>query len=389
MTRSTIEMNIANPYPAYARQRNDQPVFQAGKQQWIISRYEDALTLLSDPRCTHWGQDEEQASSLPPVEKAIARTLSYLTPGNEKPFRKMILHQLAASSLRIEESSMLAEAQQIWELHSPTNVLEFVQGFAHPFTFGTIGRIIGLPESLRKELMDTTDIANGEYLSFIPSAYEQKQISSSNFFLQSLQDFIAYKKRKPGKDLASEMIRLSVGEENDFLIPLLLLLFYAGHLNMMNFLGLSIILMDKHPHVQRSFRDQPKMILSAIDELIRYDSPLQYLMLVTKEIIEVGGIKIPAANHLLINVGAANRDPQQFTRPDQIDLNRKPRHLGFGAGAFRCIGARLAQLQAAIGIQSFLEHIPAYKIHHDQIEWRRHPFVQRGPRILNLKIEKQ
>jgi len=382
------EINQANPYPAYARQQKDQPVFQAGEQRWIISRYEDAMALLSDPRCTHWGQEQAQASALPPMEKAIARTLGYLTPGNEKPFRKMILHQLAASSLRIEQASMVEEARQIWERHSSSSALEFVHDFAHPFTFGTIGRIIGLPETLRNDLMKSAGVADGQYLSFIPLAYEQeKEAASSNLFLETLQHFIAYKKRKPGNDLTSELIRLSVGEEEEFMIPLLLLLFYAGHLNMMNFLGLAVLMMEEHPHVQQSFRSHPEKILPAIDELIRYDSPLQYLMLVTKEAIVVRGIQIPANSHLLINVGAANRDPQQFSKPKQIDLNRKPRHLGFGAGAFRCIGARLAQLQAAVGIQSFLEHVPAYTIDHKQIEWRAHPFVQRGPRILNLKIE--
>ncbi|MBC8757040.1 cytochrome P450 [Kordia sp. YSTF-M3] len=387
-TADTFSIGMKNPYPSYTYMQEHSPVHQLPSGQWIIFDYKNAHELLQSPKCLHWGQDERVFGNLPPMEKAIATTLYTLSPGSDRPYRKQILHQLAGRSLKIDEKSMQDLADDLLINLKGKNNIDIISDFAHPFTFGTICRIIGIPENQRETFSNLVAKMDGGYLSCI-DIETGKQTIEGAAFIQQLKELIKLKQNELGNDLCSVLLESSHQEPDQeaFLISMLILLFYAGHQNMMNFFGNALLTLHEHPKMQQEFREHPKLLDKGVDELIRYDSPLQYIMLIAKEDIKIDDKHISAGSQLLISVGAANRDASVFENPEQLILDREHKHLGYGVGAFRCIGARLAQLQASTGLNSWLKHVVAYNPKLDEVSWRMHPFVQRGPASVPVKID--
>ncbi len=301
--------------------------------------------MLQSPKCLHWGQDERVFAHLPPVEKAIATTLYAFSPESNRPYRKQVLHQLAGRSLRIDKTSMEQLAEALLSNLKNKQEIDFVRDFAHPFTFGTICRIIGIPEHQRKGFSDLVDRMDGGYLGCIDMETGQNT-KEGTLFIQQLRELISIKRKKPGNDLCSILLESSVDEpdQETFLIAMLILLFYAGHQNMMNFFGNALLALHEHPRMQQNFREHPELLHKGVDELIRYDSPLQYIMLIAKEDMDVRDKCITKGSQLLIGVGAANRDPGVFKDPEQLKLDREHKHLGYGVGAFRCIGGQIGSI---------------------------------------------
>ncbi|MFZ1791218.1 MAG: cytochrome P450 [Saprospiraceae bacterium] len=388
MTTEQRRIDPANPYDYYHDLQVNNPVFQIQEGTWMITRYVDACQLLQDPRCVHWGQDLDHSSNMPDLERSIAATLFNLAPDHYAPYRKQIMHQLAAKSLSLDEEKMLQEAQLLVEKLKSKTELDFIEDFAHPFTFGIISRIIGIPENRRESLSNLVSKMDGGYLACIDNK-SGHLTADGNLFIHFLQDLIALKKEQPGNDLCSALLSSSSDEKDQevFLLSMLVLLLYAGHQNMMNFFGNAILAMHAHMEAQNQFRESEKLLEKSIDEIIRYDSPLQYIILIAKEDFYFGEHFIHKGNQLMIAVGAANRDADAFDRPDQLMPGRQPKHLGFGIGAFRCIGARLAQMEAFLGLNVWLQNTESYFPIQEQIKWRTNPYVQRGPSYLPMKVK--
>lgn len=384
---SEPQYSIADPYPWYKWVQQEKPVFKTPQGMWMITAYEDAMMLLSDPRCSHWGQDSQIFQYLSPVEKAIAQTLHALAPGHTPTFRKQIMHQLAARTLQIDEDDMKQQADEILSGLRSSSRIEFMTDYAHPFTFGTICRVMGVPKEEVSTFSKIVGSLRGGYLSFVnEKLWESGEDEARKIFIDTLQRLIGLKRQKPGKDLCSAILAVvpDDGSDDSFIISLMVLLFYAGHQNMMNFMGNALVALQGRTEDQSKLRESLPFAITSVDELIRYDSPLQSVLLVTQEAINLHGISIPSGSQLLISIGAANRDPAKFESPDELILGRRPNHLGFGAGAFRCIGARLAQIQGGIGLHRFFANLNSSTIV-DNISWS-HFSVQRGPSSILLDI---
>ena len=383
-----VIINRQDPYPAYRYLQENAPVHQTREGQWLVTRYADAQQLLQDPRCLHWGQSRNGINKLPPMEAAIANTLFNLSPDSDHPYRKQVMHQLAARSLQIEEDVMDQLATNLIAGLKRRRTFDFISDFAHPFTFGTISRIIGVPEKMRDTFSRIVGGMNGGYLACI-DVKSGASIPNGREFTNQLLALIALKKENPGNDLCSTLLHHSDAEANQesFILSMLTLLFYAGHLNMMNFLGNAVLALQEHASMQSILRSSPDLVKNSVDELIRYDSPLQFIMLIAREDLTLRDKFISSGSHLLVAVGAANRDPEVFEKPNQLILGRGVRHLGFGMGAFRCVGARLAQMQGFVGLKNWLQGTARFECISSQLNWRKQPFVQRGPSILPMNVE--
>ena len=353
--------------------------------QWVITGYEDAVSLLQNPSCSHWGQDTETQTMLFSGRGAVAKTLFAFAPDSGLPYRKRVMHALAGKNLRFEAKSMRTQADTLLANLNGQEEIDFIKDYAHPFTFETISRIIGIPDDDIGDLSKIVSEINGMYLELI---YNPVSTGPGGVFLDFLRDFVAHKKTAPGDDLCSALIDAcrKEDEEDSFILSMLVLLFYAGHDNMMNFLGNAVIALNSHQAEQVALRQQLVQMSECIDELLRYDSPVQFFLLFAKQAVTLRKKTIPAGSQLLICIGAANRDPSAFSRPDSLDWTRKPAHLSFGTGAYRCIGARLAQLQAGTGLSSLLAWTDAYSPVDNGTIWRTAPYVQRGPSSLRMHV---
>lgn len=377
-----------NPYPAYKKLRDREPVHRSSPMQWIVTGYDDCVFLLEHPGISHWGQGSELHSKLF-AEGALSKTLYSFSIESGMPYRKSVMHALAGKQLKFDEENMALHAEKLLSRLYEKDEIEFMADFAHPFTFGSIARIIGVPEADIASLSDTvkTLLAEGGYLRYVINPGESK---AGNLFIGYLEKLIREKRQRPENDLCSELIDLCIKEQENetFILHMILILFYAGHDNMMNFLGNALYALDRFPQQQATLRENPAMMNGAVQELLRYDSPLQFLLLFAREAIPLRKKVIPAGSQILISIGGANHDPAVFPDPDSLDWGRKNRgHLSFGIGAFRCIGARLALLQASVALGQFLGNTRSYSLAEKGVDWYKNSFVQRGPASLRLEVD--
>jgi cytochrome P450 len=197
------------------------------------------------------------------------------------------------------------------------------------------------------------------------------------------------RRRHPENDLLSALIaaeeagdKLSEGE----LISTCILLFIAGHETTVNLIGNGLLALLRHPDQLRLLREEPALITSAIEELLRYDSPVQATARVASEDVELGGQLVPKGAILVCGIGAANRDPAHFPDPDCLDIRRRDnRHLSFGFGIHFCLGAPLARVEGQVAIGTLLRRRPRLELATDTPEWRESSTL-RGLKALPLSF---
>jgi pimeloyl-[acyl-carrier protein] synthase len=192
--------------------------------------------------------------------------------------------------------------------------------------------------------------------------------------VDSFRALAAERRRRPGDDLLSGLVeaeeagdRLSEQE----LLATCVLLYVAGHETTVNLIGNGVLALLRHRAEWRRLRDDPALLPGAIEELLRYDGPVQRTGRIAQEPVEIGGVDIAAGTLVLGLLGAANRDPAHFPDPDRLDVTREePRHLAFGVGIHYCLGAPLARLEAHVAIQTLLRRCPDLALAPEPPAWR-------------------
>jgi cytochrome P450 len=376
---------LRNPYPGFRVLRETAPVSWSPAGFWLVVRHDDVLALLRDSRCDHWGQDSGRAGS--GVETALRRALHLLSPQAGMRLRQSVAGGLAAN-LDAASAEIARHADSLLAGLRPRREFDLMRNYAGPFTFSAIARIIGVPPSDMEMLSNLAASLDGQFLSCLnPEELAPDLRAVASEFLLYLKDLIARKRRTRADDLLQRLISDAAGISDEEMIPLLVLLFYAGHQNMMNFIGNALVALSRWPDCLAAARKSPELLTRGVSELLRYESPVLYISLVARETILLRGCTIEPGAVIFAGVAAANRDPLAFPDPDRLDLSRNAgAHLGFGHGAFRCIGARLAELEAAVGLSRFLAHVSDFRIAEDAIEWRSNPVVQRGPVAVPVEV---
>jgi cytochrome P450 len=197
-------------------------------------------------------------------------------------------------------------------------------------------------------------------------------------FLAYLEILVAKRREKPGNPDRDVLTRLIQGEDNgerltakDLLHNCIFLL-NAGHETTTNLIGNGLVALSNHPDEKKRLIENPDLIKSAVEEMLRFESSNQLGNRMTVEPFELGGIALPAGTPVTLCIGAANRDPQQFADPERLDVGRTPnRHLAFGTGAHQCAGMALARLEGAIAISRFLARFPNYALNGEPVRGGR------------------
>ena len=263
--------------------------------------------------------------------------------------------------------------------------------YAHPLTFTMTCDLLGVPDADVAALAEMLAALAGNSLACLaPDRLDEQEGPPARAFQGYFRDLIERKRRTPGPDLASRLIDALSGAEDALdahLLNLLVLLFHASHHNMMNFIGNAVLALAARPECLELARASPRLLRQAVPELLRFDSPVQYISLVARESIALRGEGIAPGEAIVLGVGAANRDPEVFAEPDRLDLSRRPKgQLAFGLGAYRCIGATLAELEGAAALSRLLHHFVEFRAANEPIGWRTSPFVQRGPVALPIEV---
>ena len=349
-----------NPYLQYSRLRTDDPVHRSmALQSWILTRYEDCLHVLRD--IENFSSDGSYASG--ELGRAFreqrktaplgdVNSLLTVDPPAHTHLRSIISKEFTPRRVelllpRIEEISY-----QLFNEIDELDEFDLIECLALPLPVIVIAELLGIPASDRhlfkewsNKLASTTDVFNSEQAI---SEAQEATLELISYF----SDFIEVRRRLPEDDLISAFVKAqSEGTElsDDEILAFAILLLVAGNETTTNLIGNGIIALVNNQKAFSSVKQDPSLITSMIEEILRFDSPVQGVVRIAKNNISLQGKDISAGEIVMAMVGAANHDHEQFTEPESFDVRREQnRHLSFGLGPHFCLGAPLARLEASI-----------------------------------------
>jgi cytochrome P450 len=346
-----------NPAPEFARIRAEQPVFGVRRSlpngdfltMWLITKYADARELLSSRETSNSLGRSESAASQPGF-------LLSLDPPDHTRIRRMLtgqfsMRRLAAMRPYIEEIT----TRFLDEMEAAGSPVDLMQAFALPLPSLVICQLLGVPFEDQPEFQQRSDTMLDVFVT--PEQQAQNTLEM-NTYMQSL---VNRHRQDPGDDILGMLIRDHADELTDEeLLGIGNILLVAGHETTANTIGLGTLLLLQHPDQLSLVRDDPEVITSAVEELLRY---LTIVHTGTPRIILqdmiIGGQTIQAGDIATLSLPSANRDADFMTDPDVFDVNRQPQaHLTFGHGIHQCLGQQLARLEMSVALPALLRHFP-------------------------------
>ena len=357
----------ADPYPTYHALREADPVHRSPFMgMWILTRYRDVATVLRDPHFLADRTKWEGFQELPDVEPT--RSLLSLDPPDHTRMRNLVGR---AFTPRVVER-LLPQARAIvdgaLDAAAARGGLELIEDLAYPLPVAVIARMLGVPEADWPRFREWSRVlvASLDPLSIQESERVAEFRAAQDAISDYLAGVVALRRREPRDDLISALI--AVEERGDALserelLVMLILLLVAGHETTVNLIGNGVLALLRHPDQLALLRCRPELLESAVEELLRWDSPVQLTARVVGEDCELGGRALRRGELVMTLLGAANRDPARFPDPDRLDLARAPnQHFAFGRGIHFCLGAPLARLEGRVAIGSLVHRFPGLRL---------------------------
>ncbi|WP_455360723.1 cytochrome P450 [Streptomyces sp. SYSU K21746] len=390
---------VADPYPAYAELRARGRAHRfAPTGQWLIPHYADVSALLRDRRLgrtyLHRFTHEEFGRTPPPAAHEPFHVLNGnglldLEPPDHTRIRRLVSKAFTPRTVeRLAPTVQRLAAELVGNLVADGGG-DLVEAVAEPLPVAVIAEMLGIPESDRPLLRPwSADIVGMFELNPTEEA-AARAVRASVEFSAYLRELIAVRRKAPGDDLVSALI--SAHDEGDRLseqemVSTCVLLLNAGHEATVNTTANGWWTLFRHPDQLAALRAAPDALLStAVEELMRFDTPLQMFGRWVLDDIEVGGTVIPRGSEVALLFGSANRDPARFAHPDTLDLARTDNpHITFGAGIHFCLGAPLARLELAASFGTLLREAPGLRPAAEP-EWQP-GYVIRGLRELLVEV---
>jgi len=364
----------ANPYPFYARLRAEAPVHRVtlpdGQTAWLITRYDDVAAALKDERLA---KDKLKALTpgqvakqpwVPAMFKPLERNMLDLDPPDHTRLRGLVHKAFTPGLVEQMRPRIEALCGALLDAVQARGRMDLIHDYALPVPTTIIAEMLGVPPADRhnfhrwsRTMLSSTSTAWGK-LWAIPAAVR---------FVRYLRNLIRARRAGPRDDLLSALVRAEEAGEKlseDELLAMAFLLLVAGHETTVNLIGNGTLALLEHPDQLRRLRDDPGLIRPAVEELLRFSSPVETATeRYAREDVTVGGVTIPQGSLVFPVIASANRDDRQFADPDRLDLAREPnRHLAFGQGIHFCLGAPLARLEGQIAIGTLLRRLPELRL---------------------------
>lgn len=389
---------IADPYPVYQRLREDHPIlWNPATGQWLISRHADVNRLLRDRRlgrtylhqATHaeFGRQEPPAWHDPFHDLNDAGMLDREPPDHTR-LRRLVSKAFTPRTVESMRERIQTLVDGLIDDFRGSGEVDLIADFIEPLPVTVIAELLGIPEADRHRLRPWSADICLMYELNPPDASAHKAVQASLEFGAYLRALLADRRIRPGDDLISALA--AVADDGDTLtqtelIATCVLLLNAGHEASVNGAGNGWWTLFRHPEALARLRAEPGLLPSAIEELLRFDTPLSMFERWVLEPIEVDGVAIPRGGEVALLFGSANRDPAAFERADDLDLARDPNpSLSFGAGIHYCLGAPLAKLELGIAFGTLLRRVPRLELV-EPPRWKP-TFVLRGLESLRVRV---
>jgi len=381
---------LRNPYPVYDELRVNDPIHWSPENgYWIITRYADIVSQVQNDRLSS-NRIAAHASRMPretkeyfrPFFTAVGSWMLMIDPPDHTRLRGLVNKAFTPGVLEGMRSLVQELVDEMLASVAGQGRMDIMTDFANPLPATVIAELLGVPGADQQQFKAwSDDIAMG--LGGIDSARTKEELFALYDFAQKsflslasyFRERVVELRAKPSGNLLSALIQAEERGDRlteDELFANCVLLMIAGHETTTNLLGNGILALLRHPEQQEKLRRDPVIIVSAVEELLRYDSPIQKMGRIALADLQIDGKQIARGDLVCLSFAAGNRDPEQFAAPAQLDVMRKPnRHLAFGHGLHYCVGAALARLEAQIAINTLLKRLPKLSLETEDLEWNR------------------
>jgi cytochrome P450 len=368
---------LADPHPVLAELRESGPVHRldgsTGVPVWMVTRYDDVLAALSDPRLSN---DPHHASALTEVLRGdfLSRSMIGTDPPQHTRLRRLVSKAFTARRVEGLRPRVQEITDALLDRITPRGSADLVADFGLPLPITVIGELLGVPEIDRDRFREWTDemldrpFDPGSDLALVTAARERMH--------GYLADLVAAKRARPADDLLTDLVEATdEGERLDTqeLLAMTFLLLIAGYVTTVSLIGNGTLALLRHPEQLDRLRADLSLVPQAVEELLRFDGPVNPgLTRFALEDLEIGGVRIPHGDMVMLAIAAADRDPRRYPDPDRLDVGAvDPGHLAFGHGMHYCLGAPLARLEGQIAFTAMLTRLPglALAAREDELRW--------------------
>jgi cytochrome P450 len=381
---------LADPYPVFHKMRAAAPIFKGAFGRCFITRYDDTALLLRDRR---FGKDYDNPDALmrrfgptalqEPAVVQLTHMMLMRNPPDHTRLRGLVSKAFTARRIEAMRSWVQDLTDRLLDKVIPLGRMDLIRDLAFPLPVLVICDLLGIPEEDQDRFVNGSS-SGGALLN--PTPPTRAEIDSANASVLSsaayFEALFEKRRRDPRDDLITQLVQAEEAGDRlttEELRANVSLLFAAGHETTVNLIGNGFLSLLRHPEEWRKLRDDSSLIPNAIEEILRFESPVQAVARTAAEPVELSGGTVEPHTIVVSLVGAANRDPAVFEDPDRFDVTRKDlRPMSFGGGIHFCLGAQLARIEAAVVFETVLRRLPDLRlVELEKPKWRS-SFTLRG-----------
>ena len=369
---------IADPYPTYHRLRAEDPVHHSPLGFWVLTRYEDVVAALRDPRLVKEPIAAFVAARFGAAMPAMGLSMLDRDPPDHTRLRGLVNKAFTPRVVEALRPHIQKIVDGLLARVEGAGTMDLIEEFAYPLPVTVICQMLGVPVEDRERFKQWgLDIARGLDAILLPpdSDVARRSVAARHALADYFRGLIAERRAAPRGDMLSDLIAAEEAGDKlreDELLATCILLLVAGHETTVNLIGNGTLALLRHPEQLRRLRENPGLIASAVEELLRYDGPVQRTARIPSADVTFDGLTIGKGEMVMPFIGAADRDPAQFPDPDRLDITRTDnRHIAFGWGIHFCLGAPLARVEGQIAIGTLVQRLPKLALATDRPEYRQ------------------
>ena len=369
-----------DPYPTYRVLRDKHPAYWNDRLRfWALSRHEDVLAALRDPTTF----SSAKGITIDAQGREFKPMMITMDPPAHTRLRNLVAKAFTPRRVAALELRIRAIAGELLDRLATRRTADLVEEFAWPLPSTVISELLGVPPADRASFRAWSgDLVRGAHTPDLgPARLRDAAMRAAMELYRYFGDLLAERRSTPRDDLASALLAAEIDGRalsEDELLGFCFLLLIAGHETTANLLGNALLALARRPDARAALARDPALFATAVDELLRFDAPVQGLARTLTRDVELHGRRLQAGDKVLLLFGSANRDERVFAEPDRLVLERRPNaHLAFGHGTHACLGALLAETEARLGLALLLARLPEYEVVEAEVE-RLHSGPIRG-----------
>jgi cytochrome P450 len=368
--------NRIDPYPLFRRLREEQPrCLTTRYDTWVLSTHRDAVAVLRDPRLSTSPRHQEgyeqfaamvRQLGFGPAVQMAEKAVLFLDPPDHTRIRHLVGKAFTPRAVEAMRPHIQEIVDGLLDATEGRGEMDVIADLAYPLPVTVISEMLGVPVEDRDRLQEWTAVA----VRLIDPSDDVAVLGEAAQALGGYDEYfralIADRRTEPRDDLLTALVQAE--EEGDRLseeelLATMALLYLAGHETTVNLIGNGLLALLRHPDEHERLRRDPALLPTAVEEMLRYDSPVQLTGRTATVDVELDGLSIARGQQAIVLLGAANRDPAQFPDPERFDVGRRDnRHVAFGGGIHLCLGAPLARAEAQTAIGSLLRRFPVLRL---------------------------